>query len=97
MFRLLKNRSDRGWVVWVCEGADGDADHRRQVVGLPIDRRPAVWAKVAVDLAAACGSAGELFRRSGHGDGVDRIKRADAEWRAASPLAVETMTGDNQL
>jgi hypothetical protein len=50
-----------------------------------------------VDLAAACCIAGELFRCSGNGDGVDRIKRADAKWRAGSALAVKTMTGDNQF
>jgi hypothetical protein len=49
-----------------------------------------------VDLAAACRIAGELFRSSRNGDDVDRIKGADAKWRAGSALAVKTMTGDNQ-
>jgi hypothetical protein len=50
-----------------------------------------------VDLPAACGIAGELFRSSRNGDDVDRIKGAYAKWRAGSPLAVKTMTGDNQF
>jgi hypothetical protein len=51
---------------------------------------------MAVDLAAACCIARVLFRRSRNDDVVDRIKGADAKWRAGSPLAIETMTGDNQ-
>ena len=33
----------------------------------------------------------------GNGDGLDRVKRADAEWRAGPALAVEAMTGDDQF
>jgi len=50
-----------------------------------------------VDLPTACCIAREFFRNSRNGDSVDRIKGADAEWRAGSALAVETMTGDNQF
>jgi hypothetical protein len=52
---------------------------------------------VGVDLPAACCIAGELFWSSKDGDGIDRIKGAYAKWRAGSPLAVKTMTGDNQF
>src|ERR1700722_13033155 len=97
MFRLLKNRSEGSRVFWICQRANGNANQRRQALGLPVDRRPAVWTKVAVNLAAACSIAGELFRSAGDGDCVDRIKGADAKWSAGSPLAVETMTGDDQF
>jgi hypothetical protein len=97
MFRLLKNRPDGGRVVRVCQRADRNADERRQLVGLPIDRRSAVWTEVGVDFAAACCVASELFRGSGDGNGVDRIKGADAKWRASPALAVKTMTGDDQF
>jgi hypothetical protein len=97
MFRLLENRSGGGRVFWVCERADRNADHRRQDVGSPIDRRPAVGAKIAMDLPAACPIARELFRSSGNRDGVDGIKGADAKWRAGPALAVKTMTGGNQF
>ena len=49
-----------------------------------------------MDLAAACRIADEPFRGSGDDNSVDRIKGADAEWRAGSALTVETMAGDNQ-
>jgi len=32
-----------------------------------------------------------------NGDGVDRIEGAYAKWRAGSPLAIKTMTDDNQF
>ena len=38
-----------------------------------------------MDLPAACCFAGELFRSSRNGDGVDRIKGAYAKWRAGAP------------
>jgi hypothetical protein len=37
MFRLLENRSDGGWGLWVCQRADGNADQRGQILGLPVD------------------------------------------------------------
>src|SRR3954468_8245109 len=37
VFRLLKNRYDRGWVFWICHRADCNTDHRRQVSDFPID------------------------------------------------------------
>jgi hypothetical protein len=50
-----------------------------------------------VDLPAACCIAGEFFLISRDHDGVDRIEGAYAKWRAGSPLALKTMTGDNQF
>jgi hypothetical protein len=96
MFRLLKNRSGGGGIFRVCQRADCNADHRWQNVGLPIDRRTAVWTKVAVDLSAACSIAGELFRSSRNGDSVDRIKGAYAKRCAGPALAFKTMTGGDQ-
>src|ERR1700722_15635445 len=97
MFRLLKNRSEGSGVFWICQRAHGNANQRRQAVGLPVDRRSAVWTKVGVNLAAARCIAGELFRSARDGDRVDWIKGADAKWSAGSPLAFKTMTGDNQF
>ena len=94
MFRLVKNRSDGRHVFWIYQRADRNADHRRQVVGLPADRRPAVWAKIGVDLPAACRITSELFWRSGDGDSANRIKDDYTKWRAGSPLAFKTMAGD---
>jgi hypothetical protein len=37
MFRLLENRSDGGWVFWVCQRANGNTNQRGEVVGFPID------------------------------------------------------------
>jgi len=50
-----------------------------------------------VHLAAARGIAREFFRGSRDGDSVSRIKGADAEGRAGSALAIETVAGDNQF
>src|SRR5271154_5809957 len=97
MFRLLKNRSDGGRGFWVCKRADGNTDQRRQIVGFPIDRRPAIWTKIAMDLPAASGVADELFWSSRDGDDLGGIKSAYPEWRAGSSLAVDAVTGDNQL
>jgi len=48
-----------------------------------------------VDLAAACRVARELFRSAGNGDGFNRIKRADAKWRAGSALAIKLWVAPN--
>jgi hypothetical protein len=96
MFRLLENRPDGRRLFRVGQRPDGNADHRRKPVGLPVDRRAAVWTKIGVDLPATGRIAGELFRCSGNGDSISRIEGADAEWRAGSALAIKTVTGDNQ-
>src|SRR6478735_3177261 len=96
MFRLFENRLDRSWEIWNCDRANGHADHRRQIVRLPIDRRTALRAKIAADLAAACGCPDVFLRRPRDRDGLRRIERADTERRARSTLAVDAMTGDDE-
>src|SRR5215218_1054386 len=96
MFRLFENRLDRSWEIWSRDRADGNADHRRQIVGLPVDRRTALGAKMAADLTAACGCPDVLLRRSRDRDALRRIERTDAERRARSTLAVDAMTGDDE-
>ena len=97
VFRPLENRPERGRVFRIRQRTECNADHRRQGVGLPVDRRPAVRTKVAADLSPARPIARKFFWRAGNANGVGRIKRADAKWRAGPSLTVETMTGDNQL
>jgi len=50
-----------------------------------------------MDLPAASGVADELFWSSRDGDDLGGIKSAYPEWRAGSSLAVDAVTGDNQL
>src|SRR5882724_1753750 len=96
MFRLLENRSDGGWVFWVCQRADGNADQRGYIVGSPVDGRAAVWTKIGMDFPAACGGACVLFWGSGDDDDLSGIECAHTERRAGSPLALDAVTGDDQ-
>jgi cysteine synthase len=34
LFRLLENRSDGGWVFWVCQRTDSNADQRTQLLAI---------------------------------------------------------------
>ena len=93
--RPFENRKRRGRRIRVRQGAQSDADHRRQVFSLPIDRRAAIWTEEGVDLPAAVRHADEFFRSARNGDGVGGEKRPDAERRSGSPLAIQTMTRDD--
>src|SRR6187402_731496 len=96
MFRPFEPRLDRGREIRVRDRADGDADHSRQIVGLPIDRRAAVGAEIEADLAAAFGGTNVFPWRTGDRHDFNRIERADTEWRAGSSLTVDAVTGNDQ-
>jgi hypothetical protein len=96
MFRPLENRSYGSRVCGIGYRSDSDPNHLRQIAGLPKDRRAAVSAKIARDLAATRGGAGEFLRPSRDRDGLGGIECAHIEWRAGSPLAIDAMASDNE-
>src|SRR4051812_34976558 len=95
MFRLFENRYDGPWVFRVGHRADSDGDQCGHAAEFPVDGRAALWTKIVMDFAAACGRVRELFRGPRDGDDLGGVISADAERRACSALAVDAMTGND--
>src|SRR5579872_3223059 len=97
MFRLLEYRPHRRRKIRIRHRANSDADHPGHPVRSPVNGRAAVRAKVAVDHGAAVSGAAELCCGSRDRDGLGAIKRPNAKRRTGSPLAIDAVTGHDQL